>query len=119
MNKYGGRHTRAPIQAVPSMTVVPRLCEILSWMPKVDRLFSLLATVFDLSLDAWRFICLSLQPRCTLAARESFASQTASSVSGAPCRASSNQGSCQVDPGGAEAKNTRCDQCTGGKLLVN
>jgi hypothetical protein len=36
-------------------------------MPKVDRLFSLLATVFDLSLDAWRFICLSLQPRCTLA----------------------------------------------------
>src|SRR5215469_7861091 len=41
-------------------------------MPKVDRLFSLLAAVFDLSLDAWRFICLSLQPRCTLAAENLF-----------------------------------------------
>ena len=37
-------------------------------MPKVDRLLSLLPTVLNLMLDAWRFIRLSLQPRCTLAA---------------------------------------------------
>ena len=41
-------------------------------MPKVDRLFSLLLTVFDLLLDAWRFIRLSLQLRCTLAAENLF-----------------------------------------------
>src|SRR5215470_8396038 len=37
-------------------------------MPKVDRFFSLLLTMFDLLLDAFRFIRLSLQPGCTLAA---------------------------------------------------
>jgi len=41
-------------------------------MPKVDRLFSLLPTIFDLLLDALRFIRLSLQPRCTLAAENLF-----------------------------------------------
>ena len=41
-------------------------------MPKVDRLFSLLLTIFDLLLEAWRFIRLSLQPRCTLAAENLF-----------------------------------------------
>src|SRR6516165_9267330 len=41
-------------------------------MPKVDRLFSLLLTIFDLLLDALRFIRLSLQPRCTLAAENLF-----------------------------------------------
>ena len=41
-------------------------------MPKVDRLFSLLPTVFDLLLDALRFIRLSLQQRCTLAAENLF-----------------------------------------------
>jgi hypothetical protein len=45
---------------------------ILSWMPKVDRLFSLLLTIFDLLLDALRFIRQSLQPRCTLAAENLF-----------------------------------------------
>ena len=41
-------------------------------MPKVDRLFSLLLTIFDLLLDALRFIRLSPQPRCTLAAENLF-----------------------------------------------
>jgi hypothetical protein len=41
-------------------------------MPKVDRLFSLLLTIFDLLLDALRFIRHSLQPRCTLAAENLF-----------------------------------------------
>jgi len=41
-------------------------------MPKVDRLFRLLLTIFDLLLDALRFIRLSLQPRCTLAAENLF-----------------------------------------------
>src|SRR5215470_19570571 len=41
-------------------------------MPKVDRLFSLLLTIFDLLLDALRFIRLSLHPRCTLAAENLF-----------------------------------------------
>jgi transposase InsO family protein len=41
-------------------------------MPKVDRLFSLLPTIFDLLLDALRFIRLSLQQRCTLAAENLF-----------------------------------------------
>src|SRR5262252_1489112 len=41
-------------------------------MPKVDRLFRLLLTIFDLLLEAWRFIRLSLQPRCTLAAENLF-----------------------------------------------
>src|SRR5215469_2954806 len=41
-------------------------------MPKVDSLFSLLLTIFDLLLDALRFIRLSLQPRCTLAAENLF-----------------------------------------------
>jgi len=41
-------------------------------MPKVDRLFSLLLTIFDLLLDAFRFIRLSLQPCCTLAAENLF-----------------------------------------------
>jgi hypothetical protein len=41
-------------------------------MPKVDRLFSLLLTLFDLFLDALRFIRLSLEPRCTLAAENLF-----------------------------------------------
>jgi len=41
-------------------------------MPKVDRLFSLLLTTFDLLLDALSFIRLSLQQRCTLAAENLF-----------------------------------------------
>ena len=41
-------------------------------MPKVDRLFSLLLTIFDLLLDAFRFIRLRLQRRCTLAAENLF-----------------------------------------------
>lgn len=41
-------------------------------MPKVDRSFSLLLTIFDLLLDALRFIRHSLQPRCTLAAENLF-----------------------------------------------
>src|SRR5215469_11385065 len=41
-------------------------------MPKVDRLFRLLLTIFDLLLDAFRFVRLSLQPRCTLAAENLF-----------------------------------------------
>src|SRR5262252_4740362 len=41
-------------------------------MPKVDRLFRLLLTIFDLLLDALRFIRLNLQPRCTLAAEDLF-----------------------------------------------
>src|SRR5215831_12608146 len=41
-------------------------------MPKVDRLFSLLLTIFDLLRDALRFIRHSLQPRCTLAAESLF-----------------------------------------------
>ena len=41
-------------------------------MSKVDCLFSLLLTIFDLLLDASRFIRLSLQPRCALAAENLF-----------------------------------------------
>ena len=41
-------------------------------MPKVDRLFSLLLTIFDLLLDALRFIRRSLQPRCALTAENLF-----------------------------------------------
>ena len=41
-------------------------------MSKVDRLFSLLLTIFDLLLDALRFIRHSLQQRCTLAAENLF-----------------------------------------------
>ena len=41
-------------------------------MPKVDRLFSLLLAIFDPVLDALRFIRLSLQQRCTLAAENLF-----------------------------------------------
>jgi len=41
-------------------------------MSKVDCLFSLLLTIFDLLLDALRFIRHSLQPRCTLAAKNLF-----------------------------------------------
>jgi hypothetical protein len=41
-------------------------------MPKVDRLFSLLLAIFDPLLDALRFIRLSLQQRCTLAAENLF-----------------------------------------------
>jgi len=40
-------------------------------MPKVDRPFSLLLTIFGLLLDALRFIR-SVQPRCTLAAENLF-----------------------------------------------
>jgi len=41
-------------------------------MPKVDCLFSLLLTIFDLLLDALRFIRHSLQPRCALSAENLF-----------------------------------------------
>src|SRR5215469_15274248 len=41
-------------------------------MPKVDRLFSLLLAILDPLLDALRFIRLSLQQRCTLAAENLF-----------------------------------------------
>jgi transposase InsO family protein len=41
-------------------------------MPKVDRSFSLLLTIFDLLLDALKFIRHSLQPRCSLAAENLF-----------------------------------------------
>jgi len=41
-------------------------------MPKAARLFSLLVTIFDLLLDAFRFIRLSLQPRGSLAAENLF-----------------------------------------------
>jgi hypothetical protein len=41
-------------------------------MPKVDRPFSLLLTIFGLLLDALRFTRLSVQPRCTLAAENLF-----------------------------------------------
>src|SRR5215468_9145885 len=41
-------------------------------MPKVDCLFRPLPTIFDLLLDALRFIRLSLQPRGTLAAENLF-----------------------------------------------
>jgi len=41
-------------------------------MPKVDRLFSLLLTIFDLLLNALRFIRFSLQRRGTLAAENLF-----------------------------------------------
>jgi len=41
-------------------------------MPKGDRLFSLPPTIFDLLLDGLRFIRLSLQQRCTLAAENLF-----------------------------------------------
>jgi hypothetical protein len=37
-------------------------------MPKFDRFFRLLLTIFDLWLDALRFIRLSLRRRCALAA---------------------------------------------------
>jgi len=41
-------------------------------MPKVDRLFWVLLTIFDLLLDALRFIRLGVQPRCALAAENLF-----------------------------------------------
>ena len=47
-------------------------CAILSWMPKLDRPFSLPLTIFGLLFDAFRFIRLSLQPRCILAAENLF-----------------------------------------------
>jgi len=72
-------------------------CAILSWMPKVDRPFSPLLIIFGLLLDALRFIRLSVQARCTLAAENLFL-RTVSSVPGAPRRASATQDSCQVDP---------------------
>src|SRR5215469_11635848 len=68
-------------------------------MPKVDRLFSLLLPIFDPLLDALRFIRLRPSTALHSGRRESFPSQTVSSVSGAPSRASATQGSCQVDPG--------------------
>jgi hypothetical protein len=56
-------------------------------MPKVDRLFSQLLAIFDPLLDALRFIRLSLQQRCTLAAENLFLRKQLSAVSGAPSRA--------------------------------
>ena len=41
-------------------------------MPKLDRPFSLPLTIFGLLFDAFRFIRLSLQPRCILAAENLF-----------------------------------------------
>ena len=41
-------------------------------VPKRDRPFSLQLTIFGLLLDAFRFVRLSLQPRCTLAAENLF-----------------------------------------------
>lgn len=41
-------------------------------MPKIDCLSNLPLAIFDLSLDALRFIRLSLRPHCTLAAENVF-----------------------------------------------
>ena len=54
------------------MTIVTLRCAILSWMPKLDRPFSLPPTIFGLLFDAFRFIRLSLQPRRILAAENLF-----------------------------------------------
>jgi putative transposase len=45
---------------------------MLSWMPKSNPLSNRLLTIFDLLLDALKFIRLSLQPQCTLAAENLF-----------------------------------------------
>ena len=45
---------------------------MLSWMPKSNPLSNRLLNIFDLLLDALKFIRLSLQPRCTLAAENLF-----------------------------------------------
>jgi hypothetical protein len=41
-------------------------------MPKLDSLSNALLTMFDLLLDALRFIRVSLRPRCALAAENLF-----------------------------------------------
>jgi putative transposase len=41
-------------------------------MPKLDSLSNVLLTMFDLLLDALRFIRVSLRPRCALAAENLF-----------------------------------------------
>jgi len=41
-------------------------------MPQLDSLSNVLLTLFDLLLDALRFIRVSLRPRCALAAENLF-----------------------------------------------
>ena len=53
------------------MTIVTKVCDPVA-VPKRDRPFSLLLTIFGLLLDAFRFVRLSLHPRCTLAAENLF-----------------------------------------------
>jgi len=47
-------------------------------MPKLDSLSNVLLTMFDLLLDALRFIRVGLRPRCALAAENLWVAKTLS-----------------------------------------
>jgi hypothetical protein len=49
-------------------------------MPNLDSLSNVLLTMFDLLLDALRFIRVSLRPRCALAAESLYSPQAIGSV---------------------------------------